>query len=132
MEAQPGRDDLDVTGHSRKDRTVRVSLDEAAERWKRGVEAAAPFTEERRKRQAAMAVASRKRGAEHRCSIKGCERHAYKGPLCRKHWDMVPVRSKVELTVACYRAQIETAARLHKRYARELQRTLNAAGSPSR
>lgn len=98
-----------------------------AERWARGMQASEHFTRQRREAQRAVAVANRKRGAEHPCGIKGCTRHSYKGRLCRKHWSMVPQSDKITMMVAAMDAQMRAAQRHYPRFLRELQARLDAA-----
>jgi hypothetical protein len=60
----------------------------------------------------------------HPCRIKGCKRTAYKGALCKRHWDMVPVDDKRALMVETWEAQRAVSAKHHRRFLRELQARL--------
>lgn len=88
--------------------------DEAAERWARGMRAAQPFIRERARAQSATAKANR--GKLGPCGIAGCNRSAYKGRLCRKHYAMVPYSERSKTMIAVTNAQMHEARKAHKRY----------------
>jgi hypothetical protein len=52
------------------------------------------------------------------CRVSGCERAAYKAHMCRQHYALVPNVMRARLTLECFQAQIETAARHHDEMAR--------------
>ena len=95
-----------------------------AEKYAAGMPAAEPYMWQRRIAARKVAVANRAAGAKRPCGIKGCERHSYKGQLCRKHWAMVPQADKVGLMIACMEAQMREAERQHRRFLRELRARL--------
>jgi hypothetical protein len=92
-----------------------------------GVEAAAAKTAARRLSGPALAEHRRLMKERHPCKVKGCKRTAYKGSICKAHWDTIPQRSKVELVVAVIQAEVETAARFHRRFLTELNRKPSAS-----
>ena len=95
-----------------------------AQNYATGVAAAESKTVRNRRAAQKLAVANRAAGAKRPCGIKGCERHSYKGQLCRKHWAMVPAADKVGLMIACMEAQRKEAERQHRRFLRELRMRL--------
>ena len=74
----------------------------------------------------ALAMIRRTSREQHPCKIKGCKRTAYKGALCKGHWDLVPAQDKAQLTIAVMQAQRREAAKYHRRFLRELQARLAA------
>ena len=47
----------------------------------------------------------------HPCKVKDCKRTAYKGEICRGHWDMIPHRIKIEAHMAVLGAQLKATSR---------------------
>src|SRR5437660_11636077 len=96
------------------------------EKHRTGMAAAASKTAAHRMSGETLARVRRESNERFPCKIKGCKRTAYKGSLCRGHWSMVPNESKVQLTLACFAAQLDTARKHHARMLRELQARLKA------
>jgi len=103
-----------------------MSLDAAAERWKRGMERAALYAPELAAQGRALAAAARATGRQRVCGIRGCTRSAYKGPLCQTHWRMVPMGDRQQIVVDTMIASHRIAAKHHRRFRRELQARLDA------
>jgi hypothetical protein len=113
-----------VSGHG-------ISLDEAAERYKRGVEAAGPYM--RAARAAAQAISEHNRNvrpATSPCGIKGCKRLGGRRGLCQYHWRQVPERDRMTMMVAVMDAQQKEAAKWYRKFTRELRERLAAAPLP--
>jgi hypothetical protein len=89
-------------------------IDAAAERWKQNVIGAAPFTRARAEAQRAMMIHNRA-NPRSLCGIKGCDRHAYKGSLCRKHFALVPQSAKYEAWHDLYEAQQVAVAKVRRK-----------------
>lgn len=87
-----------------------------------GMAAARAKTEAARLHGPALAERRRRMRERHPCKVKGCKRTAYKGAICRGHWDMIPMRAKVDLVVATMEAQLKVAGDFHARWLRELNR----------
>jgi len=102
--------------------------DEWAKRWATGMRASEPYRDARRVAQQPRAVQARAEGAKRPCGIQGCERHSYKGRLCRKHYAMVPYMQKMTLMIEAAEASAKVAARHHRRFLRELQASLDESG----
>jgi hypothetical protein len=92
--------------------------------------AAEPYTQARRQAQQQVAVHNRARGSLTLCGIKGCKRHAYKGRLCRKHYDLVPYSERVGAYMVGVNAQMRAVARHHRRYLRIVREIV--ASDPSK
>jgi hypothetical protein len=89
-----------------------------------GMQAAAAKTAARQLPGEQLAAVRRHNREKHPCGIKGCKRTAYKGALCKGHWDAVPYADKVELMVAAFEASHNVARKYHRRFLRELQARL--------
>jgi hypothetical protein len=89
-----------------------------------GMAAAADKTAAHRLSGETLARVRREARAHHPCRIKGCKRTAYKGALCRGHWNQVPYSDRLECASAAMDAAHRTAAKYHRRFLRELQARL--------
>jgi len=99
-----------------------VGYNEWAQAYYTGLTAAAPRTAQRRAERALTgerlaAVRSRSREL-HPCGIRGCTRTAYKGELCRTHWNMVPYSEKVQLQLDAMTAVRTVTRKHHRRFLR--------------
>jgi len=92
-----------------------------------GMAAAASKTAAHRMSGETLARLRRQNNERWPCKIKGCKRTAYKGSLCRGHWNMVPQNDKVQLMADTMIAAHNTAAKYHRRFLRELQARLKSA-----
>lgn len=85
-----------------------------------GIAAARAKTDARRLRGQALADRRRMMRERHPCKVRGCTRTAYKGAICKGHWDTIPQKDKVELVIASIMAQKKVADRFHARFLRRL------------
>ena len=68
------------------------------------------------------------RATARECGIRDCGRAAYKGELCRRHWDMVPYERKVALQIDALNAQRRVVEKHH----RDFLRLVRVLDKPSR
>jgi hypothetical protein len=94
-----------------------------------GMAAAAAKTAARRLPGPVMAEVKRRNRERYPCKVKGCKRTAYKGAICKGHWDMIPHREKIAATVAVFDAQLKATARHHRRFLRDLNAGVYGATS---
>ena len=52
------------------------------------------------------------------CGVKGCERVAHRGDLCRTHWQMVPYEDRQRVAIQSMIAAHNVAKREHARFLR--------------
>ena len=84
------------------------------------MQAAAAKTAARRLPGPAQAHVKRLNREAHPCKVKGCKRTAYKGAICKAHWDTIPMREKIDAHIAMLSAQLKERDKWHRRFLREL------------
>jgi len=84
------------------------------------MQAAAAKTAAHRLSGETLARVRRESRERHPCKVKGCKRTAYKGAICKAHWDTIPQQAKAEATIGVMDAQLKATARYHRRFLRVL------------
>jgi predicted lipase len=100
---------------------VQTGSDEWQRRHQEGMVAAASKTAAHRLSGETLAAIRRTTRERNPCKVKGCKRTAYKGSICRAHWQLVPHADVIAMQIECMTAQRMIAAKHHRRFLRKVQ-----------